>query len=98
MDGLHKSIEVLGGQSALAESIGLSPQVVNNWTRRLNVPIEHCPSIERATGGKVTCEELRPDVQWVRVKDKAWPRPNGRPLVDHAIKLGAGGTAQKEAA
>lgn len=28
------------------------------------VPAERCPQIERATGGAVRCEELRPDVAW----------------------------------
>lgn len=64
MDALRKSIEVLGGQSALAESIGVVPQVVNNWVRRGNVPAEHCPGIEKATSGEVRCEDLRPDVDW----------------------------------
>jgi DNA-binding transcriptional regulator YdaS (Cro superfamily) len=43
-----------------------------------------CVAAEGATDGAVTCEELRPDVAWVRIKDKSWPHPHGRPLVDHA--------------
>lgn len=43
-----------------------------------------CVAVESATDGVVTCEDLRPDVRWVRIKDKAWPHPQGRPLVDHA--------------
>jgi hypothetical protein len=27
---------------------------------------------------------LRPDVTWVRVKDKKWPHKGGRPLMDVA--------------
>ena len=30
------------------------------------VPIERCLAIERATGGKVRAEELRPDHDWSR--------------------------------
>lgn len=64
MDSLGMAIRIAGGQSALAGLIDVGPQVVNNWVRRGNVPAEHCPAIERATGGQVRCEDLRPDVQW----------------------------------
>lgn len=65
MNALDKSIQVVGGQSALAKAIGGTPQLVNNWVRRGGrVPMAHCPSIERATDGAVTCEDLRPDVDW----------------------------------
>lgn len=48
------------------------------WKSRGNVPAEHCPAIERATGGKVRCEELRPDVAWEVLRlqvDEATPAP-----------------------
>jgi DNA-binding transcriptional regulator YdaS (Cro superfamily) len=64
MSALLKAIEHFGSQSALAKTINLAPQVINNWIRRNNVPAEHCPAIEKATGGIVRCEELRPDVDW----------------------------------
>jgi Putative antitoxin of bacterial toxin-antitoxin system, YdaS/YdaT len=41
-------------------------------------------AIEKATDGQVTVEELRPDGPWLRVKDKAWPHPKGRPVLDFA--------------
>lgn len=42
-----------------------------------------CAAIERATGGKVTCEALRPDIVWHRVTDPGWPHhPDGRPVVE----------------
>jgi hypothetical protein len=47
-------------------------------------PPERCPPIERATEGRITCEELRPDVRWQRVPDPAWPHPQGRPCLDVA--------------
>ena len=39
---------------------------------------------ERALGGLVTAEQLRPDVRWVRIPDESWPHPAGRPLIDVA--------------
>lgn len=65
MNSLLKAISILGGQTALGNAIGVSPQVINNWVRRESeVPAEHCPAIERATAGAVRCEDLRPDVDW----------------------------------
>lgn len=47
-------------------------------------PPDRCPSIEQATNGKVTCDELRPDVRWHRIPDPTWPHPDGRPAIDVA--------------
>lgn len=67
MEALQKAIQVYGGQSPLAVSLGVKQQHVWNWLKRGRVPAEHCPAIERVTrerGSVVTCEELRPDVDW----------------------------------
>lgn len=71
MDALKKAICVAGGQSALARSLGYSPQTVSNWIARGNVPAEHCPAIEAATLGAVKCEDLRPDVCWYVLRNPA---------------------------
>lgn len=56
----------------------------NNWAGRKPSP-ENCALIERATKGAVTCEELRPDDKWARVKDRAWRwHKLGRPVLDVA--------------
>lgn len=64
MKALTQAINILGSQVALAKAIGKSQQTVNNWIARGSVPAEHCPLIERATGGAVRCEDLRPEVEW----------------------------------
>jgi DNA-binding transcriptional regulator YdaS (Cro superfamily) len=64
---LETAIDRLGGVSAAARALGVSRQLVQGWRdpdRRFATPAEHCPAIERATGGAVRCEELRPDVEW----------------------------------
>lgn len=44
---------------------------------------ENCAAIEKATAGKVTCEDLRKDVNWTRIPDASWPwHRKGRPLLD----------------
>lgn len=93
---LNEAIEKHGGLSEVARRVGVSAQTLSNWRARLP-PEEHCPSLERSLMGDCTCEAMRPDVSWVRIKDKDWPHPKGRPLVDHTMKVGAGDTA-KEAA
>ena len=50
-------------QSEIARQLGVKPQAVQQWFKR-KTPIIRCPEIERITEGKVTCEELRPDVNW----------------------------------
>ena len=58
-------LEIRGRVNALAAAIGVDPVVVSQWkTGARPIPAHHCPEIERATAGVVTCEELRPDVSW----------------------------------
>lgn len=56
---------LLGGQAALASALGVSRGAVPQWKQEgRSIPAEHCPKVERLTGGKVRCEELRPDIEW----------------------------------
>lgn len=58
-----KACVAVGGVSRLAGLLSVTPPTVSQWVSgRRQVPAERCPAIEKATG--VTCEELRPDVQW----------------------------------
>ena len=60
-------MELLGGQAALARTLGMSRQAAHQWAHDDGdkpVPAERCPAIERATKGAVRCEDLRPDVDW----------------------------------
>lgn len=51
-----------GAGARLAAQLGVHRIQVSNWaTGKRRVPLEHCIPIERATGGAVTCEELRVD-------------------------------------
>jgi DNA-binding transcriptional regulator YdaS (Cro superfamily) len=72
---LDRAAELCGGITKLASAIGVtSVQVVSNWRAEgRRVPAEHCPAIERATGGAVLCEELRPDVDWSVLRKKHTP-------------------------
>ena len=95
---LHDYLDERGKVNELAAAIGVPSALVSQWKTGVRpVPEDRCPHIEQASAGAVCCEEMRADVAWVRIKDKTWPNPDGRPLVDHAAKVGAGDTA-KEAA
>lgn len=49
----------------MARILGVKAPTVNEWVKgHARVPPARCPQIERATGGAVRCEELRPDVAW----------------------------------
>lgn len=64
-------IDLLGGTFAVAEILGVKPPSVSAW-RAGRIPddklIRLAPAIERASGGKVTRRDLRPN-DWAEI----WP-------------------------
>ena len=57
--------ELVGGTAALAALCDVTGPAVSQWISGFRrVPAERCPLIEKATGGKVKCKQLRPDVAW----------------------------------
>lgn len=66
---IKNACAIVGGQASLARILGVATPTVNQWvsgTRQ--VPAQRCPSIEKATAGKVTCEALRPDIDWMYLR------------------------------
>lgn len=71
-EALDQAVATVGSMQALADVLGVTKGAVGQW--KLNgrrVPAEHCPTIERATNGKVLCEQLRPDVDWAVIRGKS---------------------------
>jgi DNA-binding transcriptional regulator YdaS (Cro superfamily) len=69
----------------IAGKVGLNEQYLYQcFTGRRELAAERCVDVERASGGAVCVESLRPDVRWVRLPDTNWPHPCGRPCVDIA--------------
>ncbi|AIC09986.1 transcriptional regulator [Xylella fastidiosa] len=61
-----------GRASQLARMLSVSSTTVANWiSGKKPIPPERCPAIERATVRAVTCEELRPDVDWEYLRGTA---------------------------
>lgn len=73
MKPIERAIDMLGlaGIARLYQP-EITPQAVFKWANG-SVPAERCPNIEAATNGAVTCEELRPDVNWAVLR-KVSPR------------------------
>jgi DNA-binding transcriptional regulator YdaS (Cro superfamily) len=91
--GIAEASQAAGGQARLALLLGLKPPTINQWIKGIRpVPDEHCPAIERATDGAVTCEAMRPNSPWRRIPDKSWPHPKGRPVLDFAATTQAAAT------
>lgn len=64
MDAISHAVECLPGKQAeLARLLGVTPQAVSQWVNgRRPVPPRFSRQIEEATGGKVTCHDLHPDI------------------------------------
>lgn len=80
---MNDLIDELGGTVAVARMAHVEPPSVTAWRKR-GIPADRAPLLERGSDGRVTVEQLRPDVHWTRVPDAAWPHPAGRPCIDVA--------------
>lgn len=60
MNAISRAAEKLGGQSALARALGITPQAVQRMCATGRVPAGRVLSIERLSG--VSRHELRPDL------------------------------------
>lgn len=61
-------------QAELARRIGATTAQVNEWRGKRPIPAPRCEQIERATGGAITCEMLRPDLEWARIDGRIFWR------------------------
>jgi DNA-binding transcriptional regulator YdaS (Cro superfamily) len=72
---VRRAIVAFGDQPAMAVALGVSQSTVSEWaTDKRPVPAERCPAIERMTrerGQVVSCEELRPDIEWSVLRENA---------------------------
>jgi DNA-binding transcriptional regulator YdaS (Cro superfamily) len=63
IEALRRAKELLGSEQAVAGIIGRTQSAVNQiLSRGKRVPAEWCLPIERATAGKITRHQLRPDL------------------------------------
>ena len=63
LKALRKAISLFDNEKHFCEAINISYQQLWNWINREGqVPVYYCKVIERVTHGKVTKEDLRPDI------------------------------------
>ena len=67
MTPFDRAILLVGSKAKLAKACHVSPQAASQWDPDL-LPLYVCPMIERATGGRVRVEALRPETEWLRAK------------------------------
>lgn len=66
---VKRAWDALGGSVKFAERLGVSQSAVSMWHTGLRrVPLQACIDIEKLTNGLVTCEDLRPDVDWAYLR------------------------------
>lgn len=79
LDAIRKACEAVGGQAEMSRKLCVSSPTVNQWVMGVRpIPAERCPAIEKATGGVVTCEDLRPDVDWNYLRSTSLPQPGDK--------------------
>ena len=62
---ISRATSAAGSSAELAKLLHVHHTLVHQWRKGLRpVAARHCPGIEAATG--VRCEELRPDLHWLR--------------------------------
>ena len=60
---IQSAVVDVGSVTALAALIGVKgPQVISNWSKRGRVPAEYVLRVQAATLGRVTANELSPEV------------------------------------
>jgi len=65
LEALRKAISIVGGQRKLAQICGVSQAAVSKWLNGISkIGEDKAILLEQALNGLVTCEDLRPDVNW----------------------------------
>ena len=68
---IQKAVIILGSKIALANKLGVKQQYISNWIHRdKQIPSDFCIPIEKATDCQITCEELRPDIDWAYLRNQ----------------------------
>jgi DNA-binding transcriptional regulator YdaS (Cro superfamily) len=59
---IYRAAQAAGNAHRLSKMLGISHVAVGKWIRRGRIPAERVLAVEKATGGKVSRYELRPDI------------------------------------
>lgn len=62
---LKQAIDLIGGQSETARKLNVSQGSVWRWYNgKADMPAKYAPEIEHLTFGKITRQDICPDVRW----------------------------------
>jgi DNA-binding transcriptional regulator YdaS (Cro superfamily) len=71
--GLNKALIYFGTQTSMAKALDLTRQAVSNWYQgRLVIPERHATRLSNMTQGRVSVDDLRPDLIKVKNNDKKY--------------------------
>lgn len=57
---VKRAIDLAGGPACVAQALGVSPQAIGKWKKRL--PAERVLALEELSGFRVSRHDLRPDI------------------------------------
>ena len=60
---VKEAIAIVGGQVAVAEALGVKQPAVSAWVKAGRVSYKRYRALSKLTGGKITPEQLRPDLE-----------------------------------
>lgn len=59
-----------GTANQLSRHLGIASASVYGWiNKNKRVPVTYCIEIEKFSNHQVTCEELRPDIDWAAIRN-----------------------------
>lgn len=74
-----------GNATRLSRDLDVDQSLVSLWASGARpIPAERCLEIEKITEGIVTCEELRPDVDWAYLRGTLPNSANPNPVTANA--------------
>ncbi len=60
---LDVAAAAVGDRAAFAKALNVTYATIGNWKSR-GTPVDRCIDVEKLSRGAVTCEQLRPDIDW----------------------------------
>jgi DNA-binding transcriptional regulator YdaS (Cro superfamily) len=72
MDTIRKAVSSVGGVTALARAINVSPQAIHLWLNgQTQLMARHAAAVEDATGGAVTAYDIGRECAAIADRDRA---------------------------